>query len=534
MGIRRLATIVGLRGRRSCSSSSGDAAVDTSESDVDRVHHDGAGSILALVGNLELAEGPATPTSHRPRHRCPTPPRRQWRAKRRWPPSRRCRRRRRPDHHAPPDHRRHGRLCREQRRHRVMPPPCLGPHAEFADDLTAAACRGDPTASTRATARFAALLRRIACSGSSRTVRGGLAVLGAVATEFAADRGSLGSTIADRRVPRRGAGAVAGSSPLQAITSGIWADSTGQRRVALCSPFDWRQRHVLTPSQSQSAGTSSASPSTPSTPCSRPSDGRPHVAAGIVLQTIGESFDVHRSAVRRHSRSAVRRSVAPCATSTSLAATAVAGIGVTRTWRFDRANGHIPVSFDALTAFGNDVDHQPRCHRALADRDRRHLAVVPGRHRARTGAAPPISFGDLIMLAGLMVIAMPVVLARPEASTPTTCSPTTERVTDGAGLPGLGADAVIDVHDDHRPATPWSSSARPVRHLRAGVTDARVGQRSIQRRRRRRFRGRCAGAGARWSGDQRRPVRPSVPDFDDDPIDLDELGGRSEPESGPQ
>ncbi|MEZ5229850.1 MAG: hypothetical protein R2710_25265 [Acidimicrobiales bacterium] len=26
----------------------------------------------------------------------------------------------------------------------------------------------------------------------------------------------------------------------------------------------------------------------------------------------------------------------------------------------------------------------------------------------------------------------------------------------------------------------------------------------------------------------------SVPDFDDDPIDLDELGGRSEPESGPQ
>ncbi|MEZ5229849.1 MAG: DUF5317 family protein [Acidimicrobiales bacterium] len=83
----------------------------------------------------------------------------------------------------------------------------------------------------------------------------------------------------------------------------------------------------------------------------------PLLAAGIVLQTIGESFDVPG---RPFVVTLGLLCLIGCAMrNIHIPGTAVAGIGVTLNMAVLVVNGHIPVSFDALTAFGNDVTINP-------------------------------------------------------------------------------------------------------------------------------------------------------------------------------
>ncbi|MEZ5375534.1 MAG: DUF5317 family protein [Acidimicrobiales bacterium] len=260
----------------------------------------------------------------------------------------------------------------------------------------------------------------------------------------------------------------------------------------------------------------------------------PLLAAGIVLQTIGESFDVPG---RPFVVTLGLLCLIGCAMrNIHIPGTAVAGIGVTLNMAVLVVNGHIPVSFDALTAFGNDVTINPAATGLWQiETDDTSLSFL-GDIVPTPVLHTPISFGDLIMLAGLMVIAMNVVLkgqARgidPDdlfADDRTASNP-------GAGLPGLGADAVIDVDDDIdlRDAVvvigPTGSSPA------AGVTDAAESVELIDPASSPAPEPDGAAAPAPDGAAISDALFASVPDFDDDPIDLDELGGRPEPESGPQ
>ncbi len=134
----------------------------------------------------------------------------------------------------------------------------------------------------------------------------------------------------------------------------------------------------------------------------------PLLAAGIVFQTLGETFDIPGRAVVV--MIGLLCLIGCAMKNLHIAGAAVAGIGVTLNMAVLVVNGYIPVSFDALTAFGNDVTVNPSAtglwRIETDDTSLSFLGDVVPTPILNT----PISFGDLIMLAGLMVIATNVVL----------------------------------------------------------------------------------------------------------------------------
>ncbi len=178
----------------------------------------------------------------------------------------------------------------------------------------------------------------------------------------------------------------------------------------------------------------------------------PLLVAGVVLQTLGESFDLPGRPIVV---TAGLLCLIGCAMkNVHIAGAAVAGIGVTLNMAVLVVNGHIPVSFDALTAFGNDVTVNPAA-RGLwqIEGDDTSLSFL-GDIVPTPVLNTPISFGDLIMLAGLAVIAMNVVLKGqttgidPEdlfaAEDPTVPS---RAFDSGDGLPEMAPEPVIGANE---------------------------------------------------------------------------------------
>lgn len=136
----------------------------------------------------------------------------------------------------------------------------------------------------------------------------------------------------------------------------------------------------------------------------------PLLGAGIVIQTIGETLDVPGRAMVVAVGFICM--VGAAMRNVHIPGAAVSGIGVTLNLAVLVVNGHVPVRFEALTGFGNDVVLDPASTSTglwQLENDDTSLAflgdIVPVPF---LGTA--ISFGDIIMLAGLMVIAMNVVL----------------------------------------------------------------------------------------------------------------------------
>ncbi len=173
----------------------------------------------------------------------------------------------------------------------------------------------------------------------------------------------------------------------------------------------------------------------------------PLLAAGVVLQTIGESFDIPGRAVVV--TAGLLCLIAAAMRNVHIAGAAVAGIGVTLNMAVLVVNGYIPVSFDALTAFGNDVTVNPAAtglwRIETSDTSLTFLGDIVPTPVLNT----PISFGDLIMLAGLMVIAANVVLKGHHSGIAPDDLFADDRAAanPGAGLPGLGSDAIIDIEN---------------------------------------------------------------------------------------
>lgn len=241
----------------------------------------------------------------------------------------------------------------------------------------------------------------------------------------------------------------------------------------------------------------------------------PLLAAGVVLQTLGETFDLPGRTVIV---SAGLLCLVGCAMSNiHIPGAAVAGIGVTLNLAVLVVNGHIPVSFDALTAFGNDVTINPAATGLWQiESDDTSLSFL-GDIVPTPVLHTPISFGDLIMLAGLLVIAMNVVLkGQTTGIDPDALFADDRPVTNpGAGLPGLGPEAVIapEELDD----IDLRDAVVVVKPVGTSSTDPSTSPAP------------AADAGAAVS----EALFASVPDFDDDPIDLEELGGRVDDDTRP-
>ncbi len=230
----------------------------------------------------------------------------------------------------------------------------------------------------------------------------------------------------------------------------------------------------------------------------------PFLVAGVVLQTVGESFDLPGRAIIV--TAGLLCLIVGAMRNVHIAGAAIAGIGVTLNMAVLVVNGYIPVSFDALTAFGNDVTVNPAATGLWRiESDESSLSflgdVVP-----TPVLNTPISFGDLIMLAGLLVIAMNVVLdGRTTGITAddlfgddrSTANP-------GAGLPGLGPDAVIE---------PEEFDDIDLREAVVVVVPTGVAP---------------EGLTPTASTEVSDALFASIPDFDDDPIDLDDLVGGSD------
>lgn len=232
----------------------------------------------------------------------------------------------------------------------------------------------------------------------------------------------------------------------------------------------------------------------------------PLLAAGVVLQTVGESFVVPGRAVVVVA--GLLCLVGAAMKNIHIPGAAVAGIGVTLNLAVLVVNGHVPVSFDALTAFGNNVRVNPDATGLWQlDGDNTSLSflgdVVP-----TPWLNTPISFGDLIMLAGLVVIAMNVVLkGRKAGIDPDDLFADDDRRDPSVGLPGLPPEAVIDASDDidlrDEPSVVIIGST--------AAGDARIGVESDRQ--------------------VRDALFSDIPDFDDDPIDLGELGSETPAEA---
>lgn len=223
----------------------------------------------------------------------------------------------------------------------------------------------------------------------------------------------------------------------------------------------------------------------------------PLLAAGVVLQTIGETFDVPGRVVVVVA--GLLCLVVAAMKNVHIPGAAVAGIGVSLNVAVLVVNGHVPVSFDALTAFGNNVRVNPDAAGLWqlddADTSLSFLGDVVPTPWLNT----PISFGDLIMLAGLLVIAMNVVLkGRKGGIDPDELFADDDRRDPGAGLPGLPPDAILDTGDDI--------------DLRDEPSVVIIGTTAV----------------SETLADSDRGVRDAlfsdIPDFDDDPIELGELG----------
>ncbi len=172
----------------------------------------------------------------------------------------------------------------------------------------------------------------------------------------------------------------------------------------------------------------------------------PLLAAGIVLQTLGESFDLPgRAAIVMLGLLCL---VVVATQNIHIPGAAISGIGISLNLAVLLVNGHIPVRFEALTAFGNDVAINPAASPTglwqLED-DSTSLAflgdIVPVPVLDTT-----ISFGDLIMLAGLLVLAMNIVLQgrRPGIEVDDLFGVDPEE----PGLAGIPRDAIIDTDLD--------------------------------------------------------------------------------------
>ncbi|MEZ5375533.1 MAG: hypothetical protein R2733_03415 [Acidimicrobiales bacterium] len=200
MGIRRLATIVAACVVAvSCSSSSGDAAVDTSESTSSTESTTTVPApILALVGNLELAEGQCYADLPPPTAQVPDPTTTTVEGETAVateptvPPTVAAPTTTpRPTIVAMVD-------CAENNDGTVYAAFCLGPHAEFADDLTAAACPGDPTIEYPGDRTIRRAASRICLQRFTERFEEDYATSERIATEFVPTEGLWG--LDDRRV----------------------------------------------------------------------------------------------------------------------------------------------------------------------------------------------------------------------------------------------------------------------------------------------------------------------------------------------
>lgn len=234
----------------------------------------------------------------------------------------------------------------------------------------------------------------------------------------------------------------------------------------------------------------------------------PLLAAGVVLQTVGESFDMPGRAVVVVA--GLLCLVAAAMKNVHIPGAAVAGIGVTLNLAVLVVNGHVPVSFEALTAFGNNVRVNPDAtglwQLETPDTSLSFLGDIVPTPWLNT----PISFGDLVMLAGLLVIAMNVVLKGSKAGIdPDELFADDERRDPGAGLPGLPPEAVIDPSEaiDLRDDEP---SVVIIGAKSDQTTDDDLTER--------------ADLVDETDLDVRDALFSDVPDFDDAPIDLTELG----------
>lgn len=133
------------------------------------------------------------------------------------------------------------------------------------------------------------------------------------------------------------------------------------------------------------------------------------LAAGIALQSAGEllSFLPARPLIVAIGFVLI---LVAATRNIHLPGAAVAGIGITLNLAVLLVNGHVPVRFEALTGFGHNVAVDPNASGLwrLETADTKlaflgDIVPVPVLHGA-------ISFGDLIMLAGLIVLTMNLML----------------------------------------------------------------------------------------------------------------------------